>query len=67
MTVYIVFNKDYEIISIHKNKEYAIQVAEDYLRAFGFTEEDHTECLEMLTEYGYVGDLVWVEEHEVED
>ncbi len=67
MTIYIVFNKDDEIISIHKNREYAMQIAKDYIRTFSFTEEDLAECLEMLTEDGYVDDLVWIEEHEVND
>lgn len=67
MTVYIVFNKHDVIISIHKNRECAMQVARDYIRSFGFAEEDLAECLEMLTEDGYVDDLVWIEEHEVCD
>jgi hypothetical protein len=67
MNVFIVFNKENEIISIHKNREYAMQVAEDYIRSFGFSEEDCAECLGMLADCGYVDDLVWIETHEVDD
>ena len=67
MTVYVVFNKNNEIISIHKNREYAIQVAEDYIRSFDFNEEDCAECFEMLAEIGYVDNLVCIKAHEVND
>ena len=67
MNVFIVFNKENEIISIHKNREYAMQVAEDYIRSFGFNEEDCADCLEMLADCGYVEDLVWIETYEVDD
>lgn len=67
MTVYVVFNKDDEIISIHKNREYAMQVARDYIRTFGFNEEDYTDCLEMLANASFVDDLVWVVEYELND
>lgn len=67
MNVFVVLNREYEIISIHRSREYAMQVAEDYIRSFGFSEEDCAECLEMLADNGYVDDLVWIETHEVED
>lgn len=67
MTVYIVFDKHEVIISINKNRECAMQVAKDYIRSFGFAEEDLAECLEMLTDDGYVDDLVWIEEYKVND
>lgn len=67
MSVYVVFNKDDEIISIHKNREYAMQVARDYIHTFGFNEEDYIDCLEMLANVGFVDDLVWVVEYELND
>lgn len=67
MVVYVVLNREYEIISIHRSWEYAMQVAEDYIRSFGFSEEDCAECLEMLADNGYVDDLIWIETHEVDD
>lgn len=66
-SIWIVFNKENEIISIHRNQQFAEQVAEDYIRSFNFNKEDCNECLEMLDTYGYVDDLVYIEEYEVDD
>lgn len=67
MIIYIVFDKDNKILSIHQNKEYAMQTAKDYIRTFGFCEEDNDDCFEMLARDGYVEEIVGIEVHEVHD
>lgn len=42
-----------------------MQAAKDYIRTFGFSEEDYTDCLEMLENDDFVDDLVWIVEYEV--
>ena len=66
-SIWIVFNKEYEIISIHRNQQFAEQVAKDYIRSFNFTKEECNNYFEMLEAYGYVVDLVYIEEYEVDD
>lgn len=66
-SIWIVFNKDNDIISIHHNKQFAEQVAKDYIRSFNFNEEECNECFKMLDTDGFVDDLVYIEEYEVDD